>query len=72
MPSAPKLTVEHRAARLELVRDLNIKGELNWLRVFFSDESRLTLDGPHGMRAHWQDSRRPDRYHYTRRNEREA
>ncbi len=45
-----------------------VKGSQFWRHVAFSDESSFTLDGPDGLLAHWSESRRPGRWHYTRRN----
>ncbi len=58
----PRLLTRHRNERLEWARDMIQRGGRFWRRVFFSDESRFTLDGRDGLAAYWQDNCQPGRW----------
>lgn len=66
--SAPALYKQHREKRLAWSREFVSKGDRFWRTVVFSDERRFTLDGPDGLSAHWQDTRRPGAWRVNRRN----
>ncbi len=63
---APPLTQNHKDDRVKWCSEQLELGGGHWRRIIWSDEKRLSLDGPDGLRSYWADSRRERRWYSAR------
>ena len=67
MQGRPRLSPQHKLARLEFARK-HQTWDNEWKNVMFSDKKKFNLDGPDGYKYFWADKNMPESMYSRRQN----